>query len=283
MKTASRQQHPHAYGDVRAAVPAQLDAAEITNAAGSRAVDGSEQRTRDRVAHTLLLERAVTASAISTELGLTPAAVRRHLDALVADGLAEPIDTPPTGQRGRPARSYRLTEAGRERFPQNYENLAVAAVRFLGATAGDEAVTAFARSLAARIEERVGAHDRGPDTGRSEQDEQDAVHMLADALDADGYATSLRPVGQGAQLCQHHCPVAHVAAAFPQLCEAETEVFSRVLGKHVQRLATIAHGDGVCTTHIPGRLPGTADLQRRTREQGPNAAGASSRKEGRSR
>ena len=33
--------------------------------------------------------------------------------------------------------------------------------------------------------------------------------------------------------------------------EAETEVFARLLGTHVQRLATIAHGDGVCTTYIP--------------------------------
>ncbi|HVU74873.1 MAG TPA: transcriptional regulator, partial [Mycobacteriales bacterium] len=24
-----------------------------------------------------------------------------------------------------------------------------------------------------------------------------------------------------------------------------------VLGTYVQRLATIAHGDGVCTTHVP--------------------------------
>ena len=38
---------------------------------------------------------------------------------------------------------------------------------------------------------------------------------------------------------------------FPQLCEAETEVFARLLGRHVQRLATIAHGDGVCTTNVP--------------------------------
>jgi predicted ArsR family transcriptional regulator len=53
------------------------------------------------------------------------------------------------------------------------------------------------------------------------------------------------------QICQHHCPIAHVAADFPQLCEAETEMFGRLLGTHVQRLATIAHGDGICTTHIP--------------------------------
>ena len=49
--------------------------------------------------------------------------------------------------------------------------------------------------------------------------------------------------------------MAHAAAQFPQLCEAETEVFARLLGKHVQRLATIAHGDGVCTTHIPSTSP----------------------------
>jgi hypothetical protein len=34
----------------------------------------------------------------------------------------------------------------------------------------------------------------------------------------------------GEQICQHHCPVAHVAAEFPQLCEAETEAFGRLLG-----------------------------------------------------
>jgi hypothetical protein len=45
-----------------------------------------------------------------------------------------------------------------------------------------------------------------------------------------------------------------VAAEFPQLCEAETAVIGRLVGTHVQRLATIAHGDGICTTHIPGPL-----------------------------
>jgi predicted ArsR family transcriptional regulator len=65
---------------------------------------------------------------------------------------------------------------------------------------------------------------------------------------------------QGVQICQHHCPVAHVAAEFPELCEAETRAFEQVLGTYVQRLATIAHGDGVCTTHVPVRASrGKAD------------------------
>jgi predicted ArsR family transcriptional regulator len=56
--------------------------------------------------------------------------------------------------------------------------------------------------------------------------------------------------------------VAHVAAEFPQLCEAETQAFARLLGTHVQRLATIAHGDGVCTTHVP--VPRVLTTSRRT-------------------
>ena len=89
----------------------------------------------------------------------------------------------------------------------------------------------------------------------------DRVAALAEALSADGYAASASGApgpgpgtdpgaGRGEQLCQHHCPVAHVAAEFPQLCEAETEAFARLLGTPVQRLATIAHGDGICTTHV---------------------------------
>ena len=86
---------------------------------------------------------------------------------------------------------------------------------------------------------------------RTAEASESATQTLARTLSAEGYAASLRPAGAGEQLCQHHCPVAHVAERFPQLCDAETEAFSRQLGVHVQRLATIAHGDGVCTTHIP--------------------------------
>ena len=55
----------------------------------------------------------------------------------------------------------------------------------------------------------------------------------------------------GVQLCQHHCPVSHVAEEFPELCEAEQQAFAELLGTHVQRLATIANGDCACTTHVP--------------------------------
>jgi len=79
----------------------------------------------------------------------------------------------------------------------------------------------------------------------------DRIVAVAEALTDEGYAANVEPAGHGMQICQHHCPVAHVAAEFPELCEAETRALADVLGTYVQRLATIAHGDGVCTTHVP--------------------------------
>jgi predicted ArsR family transcriptional regulator len=86
------------------------------------------------------------------------------------------------------------------------------------------------------------------------------VDELSAALTGEGYAATVHPVPSGTQLCQHHCPVQSVAERFPQLCEAETAALSQLLGTHVQRLATIAHGDGVCTTHVPHKPahPGTS-------------------------
>jgi hypothetical protein len=37
---------------------------------------------------------------------------------------------------------------------------------------------------------------------------------------------------------------------YPQLREAETGASGRLPGTPVQRLATIAHGDGICATHL---------------------------------
>ena len=87
----------------------------------------------------LLLERGeVTAAAIAEALGLSPTAVRRHLDALVADGEAYTRDAPRRGQRGRgrPAKLFLLTESGRARFGHAYDDLAISALRFLAESGG---------------------------------------------------------------------------------------------------------------------------------------------------
>jgi predicted ArsR family transcriptional regulator len=205
--------------------------------------------TRDQVAGSILTHGPSTAAALAERLGLTAAAIRRHLDGLEGQGLVESREQRvyrPRG-RGRPAKVFALTDDGRAKFYSAYDDLAIKALSFLRRTAGPDAVGEFAAERFAATEARYAATiaDRAP--GAS------ATQALAAALSAEGYAASTQPAAAGEQLCQHHCPVAHVAEQFPELCEAETAAFSRVLGVHVQRLATIAHGDGVCTTHVPRR------------------------------
>lgn len=206
-------------------------------------------RTRDRVAQLLLERGSATAADLGAALGLSPAAIRKHLDAMLADRLVEARESrrdAPRG-RGRPAKTFVLTAAARDGFPHFYDGIATAALRWIAEHGGPQAVSDFAAAQVSPLEERCRAalHSAGDDPF-------DRAEALAEALTAEGYAANASTIASGGQLCQHHCPVAHVAAEFPQLCDAETAVISRLIGTHVQRLATIAHGDGVCTTHIPG-------------------------------
>ncbi|HEX9338793.1 MAG TPA: HTH domain-containing protein, partial [Pseudonocardiaceae bacterium] len=175
----------------------------VPGGTGAQHADG---RTRQAVAQLLLERGPVTAALIAEELGLSSAAVRRHLDALIADGEVGTRDAPRRGQRGRgrPAKLYLLTETGRSRFGHAYDDLAVSALRFVADHGGEQAIRAFAAS---RVEAMIGRHR--PDV-LAGQDVPARAQALADALTSEGYAASTRDVGSGEQLCQHHCPVANV-------------------------------------------------------------------------
>lgn len=222
--------------------------ATAQNAVAQNAAAKSDRRTRDRVVELLLEQGSASAAELGQALGVSPAGVRRHLDALLAEGLIRASDRPRRGPRGRgrPAKAFALTEAAREALPHTYDGIATAALRWIAERGGSQAVAEFAAAQVAALEERCRAAILAAGDNPIARAE-----ALAAALTAEGYAASASAIASGGQLCQHHCPVAHVAAEFPQLCEAETEVISRVIGTHVQRLATIAHGDGVCTTYIP--------------------------------
>jgi predicted ArsR family transcriptional regulator len=225
------------------------NAGDVTAAGQAPGLTG-DRRTRDRVARLLLAQGTATAAELGAELGLSPAGIRRHLDAMFADGdvdvVARHVATGRRG-RGRPAKLFQLTEQGRLRCGTHaYDDIAAAALRWIHRHGGEAAIASFAAEQVAALEERCRAAMEG-----AGDDPLARAEALAGALTQEGYAASASAIASGGQLCQHHCPVAHVAAEFPQLCEVETEVISRLVGTHVQRLATIAHGDGVCTTHIP--------------------------------
>jgi hypothetical protein len=210
-----------------------------------------DSRTRDRLARAILEGGPASAVDLAKRLSITPAGIRRHLDSLVAEGILtsrEPYQSAAaldSRGRGRPAKVFLMTDLGRETFEHSYDDLALSALKFIATQNGSNSIKAFADQRAADIENRamVALSKKNSQTSTSD--------ALAEFLSDEGFAASVTTGSTGDQLCQHHCPVAHVAAQYPELCDSETQAFSRILGTHVQRLATIAHGDGVCTTFIP--------------------------------
>ncbi|WP_373140854.1 helix-turn-helix transcriptional regulator [Mycobacterium marinum] len=224
---------------------------EFSAAHSAALVAGSDGHTRRAIVRLLLESGSITAGEIGDRLGLSAAGVRRHLDALIDAGDAESAPAAPWRQagRGRPAKRYRLTSGGRAKLEHSYDDLAAAAMRQLREIGGDDAVRTFARRRIDAILAGVPAA-ASPDDAAVEA----AAERVASALTKAGYVATTTRVGgpiHGVQICQHHCPVSHVAEEFPELCEAEQQAIAEVLGTHVQRLATIVNGDCACTTHVP--------------------------------
>ena len=227
----------------------------------SRSVGGN---TRREVMTQLLKRGPVSAAEIGKQLGISAAGVRRHLDILEEEGLAETCEANAVAGeeagRGRPAKYFRLTSAGRDHFGNGYDAMAEQALSALRTIGGGEAVRAFANQW---VDGMLGGVE--PLAANADPDEVErAVGELVHALEANGYAPTVTRAGGGIQICQHHCPVSAVAAEHPELCEAEHEAISARVGRHVQPLALLSDGHGLCTTNIPlaigaGREPPATD------------------------
>ncbi|MPV49830.1 MULTISPECIES: metalloregulator ArsR/SmtB family transcription factor [unclassified Pseudactinotalea] len=217
--------------------------------------------TRDRVLRLIVERGPITAADLAELLDLTSAAIRRHLSGLEAAREVRVQDEVAGAKRGRgrPAKRYvAAPDAKVGGLGTEYAESALAALEQLNDALGPEAITTFARGRADRMGERYAAAIEA-----AGDDLTAKARALADALSEDGYAATVRPIGDGiaVQVCQGHCPVLRIATAHPELCEEETRMFSELLGVHVQRLATLAGGEHVCTTHIPVMFPTHKDTK----------------------
>jgi predicted ArsR family transcriptional regulator len=197
--------------------------------------------TREQILLLLRRHGRLSAPRLADLLKINSVGVRRHLGLLERDGLVESTIEKPT--RGRPAAIYRLTDAGLERFPRRYDEVAREALAFLK---GHDAA-ALAQFLAWR-NERLAASYAGRVDGATLAERTDA---LAEVLSEQGFMAEVESApGGGLRLCQHNCTVEHLAAELPDLCTSEAELFERLLGTQVEREATVVDGAVRCVTRI---------------------------------
>ncbi|HUG85357.1 MAG TPA: metalloregulator ArsR/SmtB family transcription factor [Euzebya sp.] len=194
--------------------------------------------------------RPKTAGELGEALGVSAAAVRRHLTNLAKDGLVD-SETVRDGSMGRPHERWSLTGRGKRLFPDRSAEFADELLDHLEETYGRSAVAAFLKARAERHAARYA------DQLAQVSDPVQRVQHLAQALSEDGFAAHVGDGDNGRTLTllQSHCAIEAIAREHPEVCAHEAALFKRLLGTKVSRRETIAGGAAACVCHID--LPDT--------------------------
>lgn len=183
--------------------------------------------TRQRILNHLKKTRSASAREIARALNLSAPNVRHHLGVLSADGRVESAAFPKREQRGRPEKSYSLSQAA---LGDNLSALTEALLAEAGSKVDWEAV---ARRL-------VGAADVSqlPAAAR--------LRALVEKLNGMHYQSRWEAGADGPRVLFGRCPYAAVIERHPELCQMDVQVLENFLGSGVRQLAKIEKGMGMC-------------------------------------
>ena len=192
---------------------------------------------------------ATTIAQLARTLQLTGEAVRQQLLQLQREGWVELAPGRATTNRtGRPATTYRLTEAGDHLFPKHYAVLSVLVIDALAAELGTNALL---RVLARLTDERVAAMEPLV----RDLPLLDRVLALKNwYLEDDPYMTAEERDGE-IRLVERNCPFLHTAMSRPALCSVSVSALTRLLGARVEREERFQNGDGRCVFRVNADQP----------------------------
>ncbi len=193
------------------------------------------QGTRERILESIVERREARVEDLATELGITTAAVRRHLDHLRGDGL---IDARTVKQAtGRPYHIYFATEKATQTVPPAYADLMERMLKGLGER---EDVIA---GVMASVAESVASKHRHEVFGLSQED---LVAQVTTSLRAEGILEAWHEEADGIHLINGRCPY-HKAAEISKLpCESDKKAIELLLGHDVEQLNRIVDGASCC-------------------------------------
>lgn len=198
--------------------------------------------TRDRILDVLRRRGPLTASELARRFRISSMAVRQHLATLAREGFVRAGEERPS--RGRPARAFDLTPAGRGWFPDRSGTLALEVLEELESVAGRKAVVRALERRARRVAgEYAAAIGKGSLKSR--------LRVLATLRDAEGYCCTTEGGGNGVpEIVERHCAVSSLAKRWPEVCRIEEEVFGRALGRTVRRKEHLLRGGTCCRYEV---------------------------------
>jgi predicted ArsR family transcriptional regulator len=195
----------------------------------------------------LRLHGPLTAEELAGKLGIgavSTRAILRRLEA--ADLVAREFEPRPVG---RPVGRYRLTAAADALFPKHYEAFAAQLLDSVVGELGSEALDTVLGSW----EDRLHTHFEQ----ELPKDPAARLDALAQHQTKYGFMAEVKRDRDGVTLVERNCPIATLAAKYPQICDHEAALFSRTLGWKANLVSCQARGDGVCAFRV-GRAKAAA-------------------------
>jgi predicted ArsR family transcriptional regulator len=173
----------------------------------------------------ILRRRQATVEQLTSELGLAPATVRRHLDILARDGHVNISQV--RRKTGRPHYLFALSEKGEELFPKHYvritnrlieEIVALTREETAGRGGGDLADLVFEK-MAQRLAQRIVPRIHGSTLG-------ERLASATEALAEEGIVFDVEGAREGYLLVGHGCPCPRSASDGGQACAHDQRLLS---------------------------------------------------------
>jgi predicted ArsR family transcriptional regulator len=166
-------------------------------------------------------DEGVTAAAVAETFDLHPNVARHHLDKLVAGGYVEvTVARPAGGGAGRPSKRYRVVAPDIAlELPLRHDDVLVELLGRALADLGDERAERLAEEVGVDYGRAMAAAmSPGSDQHRSFQA---ALHTVADALTAHGFAAHAELHGDQLRIVSEHCPFGGAPIEHPVICAVD--------------------------------------------------------------
>lgn len=179
---------------------------------------------------------------ISAGLGITRPATRQHLSSLERRGYVERGDLLASG--GRPGQSYRLSKNGYDLFPKQYSWFSEVLVESLKSNMGSSGVN----ELMSRMGQEIGAQVEHRVDGKTlpEKVRQIAELMNDLAYQAEVTFTGKELPGSPPVIEASNCVYHSIAEKFPEVCQFDIALLTRLTGAQVVHEQCIVRGGGTC-------------------------------------
>lgn len=200
-------------------------------------------------------DHGVTAAECAARFELHANVARHHLDKLASGGYLEVAVAKSAGGVGRPSKRYRTTDdAVHLAVDVRQDDILVA---LLG-----RALALLPADIAEHMAEEVGqeygkAMAESLEPAATHRSFQGALHAVADALSAHGFAARAEQADDGdeLQIVAEHCPFGDAVVEHPVICAVDRGIVKGMLSQLVgptgaDTASSMAQGDDVCVTHV---------------------------------